>query len=160
MFPLMLVSKKLLHVMNAWTIYNRAISQIPQCNRLILHNAPFCNRNAHTCAYCCEIGVVGYGPDALRDLWDQEIQFLTFSVQKPDFLEQTSVIQFSWIKRIHYMCRVRCRRVYRYFRHLLVHSTRIDFETLFDRLVTKTGIFKRGCCYSRHTNENLSLFYK
>ena len=32
---------------------NRPISQIPQCIRLISHNAPFCNRNVHTCAHCC-----------------------------------------------------------------------------------------------------------
>ena len=33
--------------------YNRPISQIPQCIRQIPHNAPYCNRNVHTCAHFC-----------------------------------------------------------------------------------------------------------
>ena len=32
---------------------NRPISQMPQCIRQISHNAPFCNRNVHTCAHFC-----------------------------------------------------------------------------------------------------------
>ena len=32
---------------------NRPISQIPQCISQISHNAPFCNRNVHTCAHFC-----------------------------------------------------------------------------------------------------------
>ena len=29
----------------------RPISQIPQCMRQMSHNAPFCNRNVHTCTF-------------------------------------------------------------------------------------------------------------
>ena len=32
---------------------DRPISQIPECIRQISHNAPFCNRNVHTCAHFC-----------------------------------------------------------------------------------------------------------
>ena len=34
-----------------WTTW--ALSQILQCIRQIWHNAPFCNRNVHTCAHFC-----------------------------------------------------------------------------------------------------------
>ena len=33
--------------------HNRPISQIPQCIWQISHNAPFWNRNVHTCAHFC-----------------------------------------------------------------------------------------------------------
>ena len=33
--------------------YCRPISQIPQCISVISHNAPFCNRNVHTCGHFC-----------------------------------------------------------------------------------------------------------
>ena len=36
-------------------VANRPISQIPQRLWQILHNAPFCNRNVHTCAYFCSL---------------------------------------------------------------------------------------------------------
>ena len=31
----------------------RTVAQIPQCISWISHNAPFCNRNVHTCAHFC-----------------------------------------------------------------------------------------------------------
>ena len=34
-------------------LHNRPISQIPECICAISHNAPFCNRNVHTCAHFC-----------------------------------------------------------------------------------------------------------
>ena len=40
-------------------------SQIPQCTCPISHNAPFCNRNAHT-----KWRIVRYGASALWDFWD------------------------------------------------------------------------------------------
>ena len=46
--------------------HDRAISQIPQCIRQISHNAPFCNRNVHTCAYFVITWcIVGYEKAAL-----------------------------------------------------------------------------------------------
>ena len=46
---------------------NRPISQIPQCIKQLSHNAPFCNivHISVTKWY-----IVGYGTDALWDLWD------------------------------------------------------------------------------------------
>ena len=34
-------------------VANSPDAHIPQCIRQISHNAPFCNRNAHTCAHFC-----------------------------------------------------------------------------------------------------------
>ena len=37
--------------------------QIPQCITHMSHDAPFCNRNVHTCAhFCYKLCIVGYGP--------------------------------------------------------------------------------------------------
>ena len=38
---------------SSWLVYNRPVAQIPQCTRPISHDAPFCNRNVHTCAHFC-----------------------------------------------------------------------------------------------------------
>ena len=38
----------------------RPVTQIPQCTSPISHNAPFCNRNVHTCAHFCH-KMVHYG---------------------------------------------------------------------------------------------------
>ena len=40
------------HVHSLWP-HNWPNSQIPQCTSPISHNAPFCNRNVHTCAHFC-----------------------------------------------------------------------------------------------------------
>ena len=37
---------------------DRPISQIPPCIRQISHNAPFCNRNVHTCTFLLQIGAL------------------------------------------------------------------------------------------------------
>ena len=34
-------------------LMKRPVAQIPQCTLPISHNAPFCNRNVHTCAHLC-----------------------------------------------------------------------------------------------------------
>ena len=46
---------------------NRPISQIPQCIKQLSHNAPFCNIVHISVTKWC---IVGYGTDALWDLWD------------------------------------------------------------------------------------------
>ena len=48
---------------------NRPISQIPQCLGQTSHDAPFCNRNVHTCTHFCYIMANwGIRAVALRDL--------------------------------------------------------------------------------------------
>ena len=37
---------------------NRPVAQIPQCTSLISHNAPFCNRNLHVCAFLLQNGAL------------------------------------------------------------------------------------------------------
>ena len=56
------------------SISNRPITQILQCIRQISHNAPFCNRNVHVHISVTKFCIVGYGTDALWDLWDGSIQ--------------------------------------------------------------------------------------
>ena len=38
-------------------LWNRLISQIPQCIRQISNKTPFCNRNVHTCALWVHCGI-------------------------------------------------------------------------------------------------------
>ena len=39
--------------------YNRSVAQIPQCIKLISHNAPFCNRKcAHVCTFLLQNGAL------------------------------------------------------------------------------------------------------
>ena len=53
--------------------YNWRISQIPQCNRRISHNAPFCHRNVHICYSVTKWCIVGYSTGALWDLCNRSI---------------------------------------------------------------------------------------
>ena len=42
-----------IYVMQACAVLNRPVAYIPQRASPISHNAPFCNRNVHTCAHLC-----------------------------------------------------------------------------------------------------------
>ena len=73
------------------SISKSSFSQIPQCIRLLSHNAPLCNRNVHICAHFCynvvHCGIVvwcivgfvtvtmwwimGYGTGALWDFYNR-----------------------------------------------------------------------------------------
>ena len=67
------------HYTDLWRQYtttNRPISQIPQCIRLISHNAPYFSRNVHMCTHFChkmvyrgiwDWCIVGYRTSALWD---------------------------------------------------------------------------------------------
>ena len=52
---------------------NRSDAQIPQCTSFMSHNAPFCNRNVHTCAHFC-YKTVHCG------MWGESYQMLPCSV--------------------------------------------------------------------------------
>ena len=76
---------------------NRGISQIPQCIWQISHDAPFCNRNVHTCAhFCCKWCIVVYKNGTLCGLLDGSIgQIGRWSI---------ATTRSLWVSSVYHCC--------------------------------------------------------